>query len=149
MACIILTIINFVQVFIEILILQIYWIKGVNLELRPVSKSKTRLDDLSRVSIVSIISCAVVILLGMYVFSNEGCVESFFEENNICKPCSEWVHPQCIRCEERSACQECEIGFYPIDNVCHPCTDRFGEHCVECSSGGCLTCNTTYFVSYG
>ena len=73
-ACIVMTTLNFLQVLTEITILQIYQIKGVNLELRPVSKSKTRLDDLSRVTMVSIISCSIVILMGMYVFSNEGCV---------------------------------------------------------------------------
>ena len=81
------TSVNLFQVFVEIMILQIYWVKGVNLELRQTAKSKTRLDDLIRVSMVSIISSAVVILSGMYVFSNEGCVQGYFEENNICRDC--------------------------------------------------------------
>jgi hypothetical protein len=148
-ACIVLTSLNFFQVFVEITILQVYQVKGVNLELRPVSKSKTRLDDLSRVTIVSIISCAITVLMGMYVFSNEGCVQGYFEENNICRDCSEFVNPQCKICTERVSCQECNPGYYAIDNVCHPCTGKFGENCKECNSSGCLVCDDTYFVSYG
>lgn len=87
-------------------------------------------------------------------------MQGYFNENNICKDCKEFVDPECIKCEERSACLQCLPGYYPIDKKCHPCKERFGEFCNECTSGGCLKCQTGldpdtgvmregYFVSYG
>ena len=82
----------------------------------------------------------MMILIGTYIFSSEGCVQGFFEENNICKDCAEFVDPSCIKCEERAACLECLPGYYPIDKKCLPCKDKFGDFCLECNSGGCLKC---------
>ena len=140
--CIIIAMLNVVQIISEIIIYNTFLLKGENLERRPTSKSQTRLEDLIRVTLVSLIICFVVMISSRYIFAREVCPFGQFNENNICKECKIEVDQSCIKCSERAACEEClhgivpskendftqSPGFYPIDNKCYKCQlrDDFG-----------------------
>jgi hypothetical protein len=58
-------------------------------------RSHTRLNDMFRIAAASILLTLVSILLGMFALPREGCIADYFEENSICKPCRDFVHPFC------------------------------------------------------
>ena len=82
--------------FAEILVHKMYMNIGVNLERRTSLKSQTRLDDLVRVAIVASLFGSASFLLGRFAFSDQGCVNGFFDENGICKDCTVYVDKNCI-----------------------------------------------------
>ena len=88
-------------------------------------------------------------LLGWFAFSDQGCVNGFFDENGICKDCKELVDKECARCTDRFSCDECNRGFFANDRMCLACVDRFGENCEACTAGGCTECKAGFFISYG
>jgi len=133
----------------EILIHKFYLNMHMNLERRTALKSQTRLSDLVRVFIVSLIFNVSAFLLGWFVFNNQGCINGFFEENGICQDCALYVDINCIECKDRFACSVCDKGFFANDRTCLSCADRFGANCDECTAGGCTVCKDEFFVSYG
>ena len=137
------------QIVAEILIHKFFRNCGKNLERRPALKSSTRLDDMFRVTWVSGLLLSTVFLLGIYAFSDQGCVEGFFQENGICQDCKAYVNENCAICSDRTACEECKPGYFANNRECLKCTDRFGENCQLCTAGGCTTCADGWFVSYG
>ena len=88
-------------------------------------------------------------LLGWFAFSDQGCVNGFFDENGICKDCKELVDKECAACTDRFSCDECNRGFFANDRMCLACVDRFGDNCEACTAGGCTECKAGFFISYG
>lgn len=54
---------------------------------------------------VAIIITGTSIMLGMFAFANQGCIEGSFVENGFCKLCSDYVDINCERCDDRLACK--------------------------------------------
>lgn len=55
---------------LEVVVLQLYENRGVNLELRIKLRSHTRLTDLFRVTGLSLICLAVTVAIGMFAFTS-------------------------------------------------------------------------------
>jgi hypothetical protein len=100
-------------------------------------RSDSRLTDLTKVSMLSIIITTLSVLLGMYAFPNQGCIADYFIENSMCKSCRDIINPFCKQCDDRTACNTCDKGYYPFDLLCIDCTKR-DSLCQECDSTGCL-----------
>jgi len=140
---------NLLQVFIEIVLTQMYENVHINLELRQAMKSLTRVEDLIKISLVCAFFFSTTLLVGLFAFEDQGCVRGYFEENSICKDCKAFVDQNCIDCNSRFACEMCIDGYFAIDRTCYSCSERHGENCEECTSGGCTKCKDEYFLSYG
>jgi hypothetical protein len=133
---------------LEITAMSVFELLGSNLELRVRLRSKTRLNDLLRISAVGIFLTAASIMAGQNAFPDSACIVDFFIENNICKSCRELVDPLCARCDDRTACLQCDSGFYPIDKKCLNCKKK-DPLCLECSNETCLKCEDKLFISNG
>uniref|UniRef100_A0A674NA07 Proprotein convertase subtilisin/kexin type 5b n=1 Tax=Takifugu rubripes TaxID=31033 RepID=A0A674NA07_TAKRU len=96
---------------------------------------------------------------GLYL-DNGACVEAWFPEGGVCKPCS----PECASCQgDSSHCLSCEQqyllqdnscrsqclkGYYPSEGECHRCP----AHCTTCTQDGLCTgedCDQFYFLQAG
>ena len=137
------------QMMIEVLILKISQGFQQNLERRQGLKSTTRCDDLFRVFMVSVIVTTASVLLGMFTFANQGCIEGSFVENGFCRSCTDFVDINCEKCDDRLECKQCKQGYFGLDRQCIGCQSRFGRDCQSCTAGGCSVCSEGYFVSYG
>jgi hypothetical protein len=112
---------------IEVLILKFAQNFNRNLERRPGMKSSVRCDDLLRVFIVAAIITTTSILLGFFIFANQGCVEGSFVENGFCRLCTEQVDINCEKCDNRLECKQCKEGYFGLDRQCISCKSRFGK----------------------
>jgi len=137
------------QILIEVIVLKLAQSVNNNLERRPALKSTTRCDDLLRVFVVSCIFTCLSLLLGVFAFANQGCIEGNFVENGFCKSCADVVDVNCEKCDDRFECKQCRIGYFGLDRQCIPCLNRFGRTCQQCTAGGCSVCSEGFFVSYG
>ena len=137
------------QMICEIMILKFAQGVNNNLERRPALKSTTRCDDLLRVFVVSCIVTCTSVLLGLFAFANQGCIEGNFVENGFCKSCADFVDINCEKCDDRFECKQCKPGYFGLDRQCIPCQNRFGRECQQCAGGGCAVCSEGFFVSYG
>ena len=120
---------NLGQMMCEVMILKFARGASQNLERRPALKSSTRCDDLLRVFIVACLFTSASVLLGLYAFSNQGCIEGNFVENGFCKSCIDEVDINCDKCDDRFECKECKRGYFGLDRQCIPCQNRFGKEC--------------------
>ena len=100
---------------LEVIILKIFQSRSQNLERRAGLKSTTRCDDMLRVFFVACILTGTSVLLGLYTFSNQGCIEGSFMENGICKLCTEYVDINCEKCDDRLECKQCKEGYFGFD----------------------------------
>ena len=106
------------------------------------------MGDLVRSAVVSTIVSSISLILATQAFATEGCTQSFFSENQVCKSCRDLVNPLCNSCDDRSACNSCDRGYYPIDNQCLNCRLK-DLLCLECSSLECTKCDNQMFISNG
>lgn len=135
--------------FFEIFVLQIFENCKIKLEQRVKLRSHTRLEDLFKVAILSIVLTLTTSMTGSYLFDQQGCVADYFEENSICKPCRDFLNPFCSKCSDRTFCNTCDAGFYPIDRNCLSCQQK-DKLCLECDSlGACTKCSSGFFISNG
>ena len=74
-----------------------------------------------RVAIVAAMFGSGSFLLGKFAFSDQGCVDGFFDENGICKDCTVYVDKNCISCKDRFACNQCQRGYFANDRMCLSC----------------------------
>jgi len=114
-AAVIIPSISVLITFMEICILQTFDNCNIKLEQRVKLRSHTRLADMFKVGMLSVLVTLLTSLTGSFLFVQQGCVADYFEENSVCKPCRDFLNPFCNRCTDRTACETCDAGFYAID----------------------------------
>lgn len=72
--CIAILAANALEVIIEITVLKLYENININLELRSPMKSQTRVEDLFKITLISILFLATTLLVGFFAIPKEGCI---------------------------------------------------------------------------
>lgn len=112
---------------------------------------------------LSILLAISVILIGMYAFDEQKCLDSWFADDKLCKECAIEYGDSCMGCNE-TRCDNCTLGYFMVvqndtvrgidvanETQCRTCASFFGDYCIDCNQTHCLQGaeNSTYVDDTG
>eukprot|EP00352_Strombidinopsis_acuminata_P000880 CAMPEP_0176348722 /NCGR_PEP_ID=MMETSP0126-20121128/8097_1 /TAXON_ID=141414 ORGANISM="Strombidinopsis acuminatum, Strain SPMC142" /NCGR_SAMPLE_ID=MMETSP0126 /ASSEMBLY_ACC=CAM_ASM_000229 /LENGTH=140 /DNA_ID=CAMNT_0017697693 /DNA_START=284 /DNA_END=706 /DNA_ORIENTATION=+ len=123
--------------------------KGFDLELRNNITSDHRITDLRKAGRAGGCTIIILVLIGIFAFTSQGCDTGYFIFDNECRACNVWVDELCLECTSTTECSLCEDGYYADDGQCFDCVETYDSTAIRCTKDEILECKEEYFVDNG